>query len=84
MFQRLACRVSVFKHAFSSVEASGLEPVRIVYLMTLNGRDTRQAVRLLKMIYHTNNYYFIHIDSVRNYHLRIIYNANNYCLIHMA
>ncbi|XP_037074011.1 xylosyltransferase oxt-like [Pollicipes pollicipes] len=63
---------AVFKHAFSSVADTDSEPVRIVYLMTLNGRDTRQALRLLKMIYHTSHFYFIHVDSRQDYMYRTL------------
>ena len=38
--------------------------VRIVFLLTLNGRSFRQIKRLIKNIYHKRHYYYIHIDSV--------------------
>ena len=38
---------------------------RIVYLFSVHGRAFRQVKRLLKAIYHTDHYYFIHVDSVR-------------------
>jgi protein xylosyltransferase len=38
--------------------------VRIVFLLTLNGRALRQVKRLLKILYHKNHYYYIHVDVV--------------------
>lgn len=49
---------------------SNEESVRIVFLLTLNGRALRQVHRLLKTLYNTRHFYFIHIDSVR---MKILY-----------
>ena len=38
--------------------------VKIVFVLTLNGRQVRQVVRLLRTIYHPHHYYYIHVDSV--------------------
>jgi len=38
--------------------------VRILFMLTLNGRALRQAKRLFKALYHTNHYYYIHVDAV--------------------
>jgi len=40
-------------------------PVRIVFLLTLNGRAVRQVYRLIKALFHRDHYFFIHIDAVR-------------------
>lgn len=40
------------------------EPIKIVFLLTLNGRAIRQVYRLLKSLYNRNHYYYIHVDSV--------------------
>lgn len=40
-------------------------PVRIVFLLTLNGRAVRQVYRLIKALFHRDHYFFIHVDSVR-------------------
>ena len=37
---------------------------RIVFLLSLHGRAFRQVRRLFKVIYHTDHYFFIHVDSV--------------------
>ncbi|XP_054155244.1 xylosyltransferase oxt-like [Oppia nitens] len=44
--------------------------IRIVFLMTLNGRSLRQIKRLLKNIYSKRHFYFIHIDSRQEYLFR--------------
>ncbi|XP_055612226.1 xylosyltransferase oxt isoform X2 [Uranotaenia lowii] len=46
------------------------EPVRIVFLLTLNGRALRQVHRLLRTLYSPRHYYFIHIDSRQEYLFR--------------
>jgi protein xylosyltransferase len=36
---------------------------RIVFLLSVNGRAVRQVQRLFKAIYHSDHYYFIHVDA---------------------
>ena len=38
---------------------------RVVFLMSIHGRAHRQVKRLFKAVYHTDHYFFIHVDSVR-------------------
>ena len=38
--------------------------VRIVFVLTVNGRAARQVRRLIKTLYHTKHYFFIHVDKV--------------------
>ena len=38
---------------------------RIAFILTVNGRALRQVKRLFKALYHTDHYYFIHVDAVR-------------------
>ena len=38
-------------------------PVRIVYLLTIAGRASRQVRRLVKQIYSPEHYIFVHVDS---------------------
>ena len=38
--------------------------VRILFLLSLHGRSARQVKRLFKAIYHSDHYYYIHVDSV--------------------
>lgn len=39
--------------------------VKILFLLSLHGRSARQIKRLFKAIYHSNHYYYIHVDSVK-------------------
>jgi len=39
-------------------------PVRVVYLLTLNGRAVRQVRRLIKALFHRDHYFYIHVDAV--------------------
>jgi hypothetical protein len=38
--------------------------IKIVFLLTLNGRAVRQVYRLIKAIYSKDHFYYIHVDSV--------------------
>ncbi|TRY63197.1 hypothetical protein TCAL_03549 [Tigriopus californicus] len=42
-------------------------PVRVVYLLTLSGRAVRQVRRLIRRLYHVDNYFLIHVDSRQDY-----------------
>jgi hypothetical protein len=39
-------------------------PVRIVFLLTLNGRAVRQVKRLIKALFHRDHFFYIHVDAV--------------------
>lgn len=41
--------------------------VRIVYVLILTGRSWRQVQRMFRLIYHTSNYFYIHVDLVSRY-----------------
>lgn len=38
--------------------------VKVLFVLTLNGRQVRQVRRLLKAIYHQDHFYLLHIDAV--------------------
>ena len=38
---------------------------RVVFLLSVHGRAFRQLKQLFKAIYHSDHYYFIHVDSVK-------------------
>lgn len=44
-----------------------IKMVKIVFLLTLNGRALRQVKRLLKILYSTDHYYYIHVDVRQDY-----------------
>jgi len=41
--------------------------VRIVFVLTVNGRALRQVTRLLRVLYRPHHYYYIHVDTRREY-----------------
>ena len=41
--------------------------VRIAFLITINGRASRQVRRLIKQLYNGRNYFYIHVDSRQDY-----------------
>ena len=47
-------------------------PIRIVYLLTLSGRASRQVRRLIKRLYDGESYFYIHVDSRHDYMFREI------------
>ena len=51
------------------------DKVRIVFVLTLNGRAVRQVRRLLKAIYHRDHYYYIHVDAVSPLELQFLHSA---------
>ena len=42
---------------------SSLPPVKIVYLLTIAGRASRQVRRLIRQIYSPQHYIFVHVDA---------------------
>ncbi|KAF5269987.1 hypothetical protein FQR65_LT05786 [Abscondita terminalis] len=45
-------------------------PARIVFLLTLNGRALRQVKRLIRILYHEDHYFYIHVDIRQDYLFR--------------
>lgn len=48
----------------SSAEIVHEPPVRIGYLLTVNGRVSRQVKRLINILYHPSHLFYIHVDAV--------------------
>uniref|UniRef100_A0A0R3RVV9 protein xylosyltransferase n=1 Tax=Elaeophora elaphi TaxID=1147741 RepID=A0A0R3RVV9_9BILA len=46
---------------------NGVPNVQILFLLQLNGRNTRQVSRLLRIIYSPKHYYIIHVDIRQQY-----------------
>lgn len=40
--------------------------IKIVFVLTVNGRAVRQVVRLLRVIYSPYHFYYIHVDKVKH------------------
>ena len=53
--------------------ADDQEPVRIAFLLSVNGRTSRQVFRLFKSIYHESHFYYFHVDEV-NWRLLLTFN----------
>ncbi|KAB0796113.1 hypothetical protein PPYR_10174 [Photinus pyralis] len=47
-----------------------VRPARIVFLLTLNGRALRQVRRLIRILYHRDHYFYIHVDVRQDYLFR--------------
>lgn len=41
--------------------------VRVVFLLTVNGRAVRQVYRLIKSLFSERHYFYIHVDSVKHF-----------------
>ena len=48
----------------SAISSENIGNVRIVYALILTGRSWRQVQRMFRLLYHTSNYFYIHVDSV--------------------
>ncbi|XP_069125008.1 xylosyltransferase 1-like [Argopecten irradians] len=46
------------------------EMVKIVFVLTVNGRAVRQVRRLIKAVYHRDHYYYIHVDKRQEFLFR--------------
>ncbi|CAG9858898.1 unnamed protein product [Phyllotreta striolata] len=53
------------------------ETAKIAFLLTLNGRALRQVKRLLKILYHKDHYYYIHVDIRQDYLYRELLKLEN-------
>ncbi len=50
-------------HSVPYSEGKGSD-IRIVFLMSIHGRAVREVKRLFKAVYHSDHYYYIHVDYV--------------------
>ncbi|XP_066992776.2 xylosyltransferase oxt [Anabrus simplex] len=63
----------------------GESPVRIAFLLTLNGRALRQVHRLIKALFHRDHYFYIHVDARQDYLFRELLPLENaFSNIHIA
>ncbi|XP_071796502.1 xylosyltransferase 1-like isoform X1 [Asterias amurensis] len=51
------------------------KPVRIVYMLVIHGRALRQVKRLIRLLFHTDHYFYIHVDSRSDYLYREVARA---------
>jgi len=52
------------------------QPVQIAYLLTVNGRASRQVRRLINILYHPSHLFYIHVDAVSTYQGRELFYFN--------
>lgn len=48
------------------IPKQGETRAKVVFLLTLNGRALRQVRRLIRALYSSSHYFYIHVDSVGN------------------
>ena len=48
----------------SSLSGVKEDPASIAYLITVNGRASRQVKRLIRVLYHPTHLFYIHVDAV--------------------
>ncbi|XP_034946782.1 xylosyltransferase oxt [Chelonus insularis] len=54
-------------------------PIRIAYLLTLNGRASRQVKRLINILYDPSHFYYIHVDARQDYMYREMLKVEKAC-----
>ncbi|XP_037544373.1 xylosyltransferase 1 [Nematolebias whitei] len=51
----------------ATVVPDASRPVRLVFVLVVHGRASRQLQRLFKAVYHTSHYFYIHVDQRSDY-----------------
>lgn len=59
--------INTFSPQIATTSISKNKPVKIVFLLTLNGRALRQVKRLIKILFHVDHYFYIHVDIRQDY-----------------
>lgn len=63
----------------SSSENEQRKPARIAYLLTVNGRASRQVKRLINVLYHPSHLFYIHVDARQDYLYREMLEVEKSC-----
>ncbi|XP_012525203.1 xylosyltransferase oxt [Monomorium pharaonis] len=63
----------------SSLKNEFEQPVRIAYLLTVNGRASRQVKRLISILYHPSHLFYIHVDARQDYLYREMLELEKSC-----
>ncbi|KAG7199452.1 hypothetical protein KM043_014078 [Ampulex compressa] len=63
----------------SSLKSNPEEPARIAYLLTVNGRASRQVKRLISILYHPSHLFYIHVDARQDYMYREMLELEKSC-----
>ncbi|CUT99591.1 xylosyltransferase [Echinococcus multilocularis] len=51
----------------SSISSEEFDNVKIVYVLVFTGRSWRHVQRMFRLLYHTSNYFYIHVDLKSDY-----------------
>ncbi|KAL0117574.1 hypothetical protein PUN28_010406 [Cardiocondyla obscurior] len=63
----------------SSLKSEPEQPVQIAYLLTVNGRASRQVKRLISILYHPSHLFYIHVDARQDYLYREMLELEKSC-----
>ncbi|XP_011302816.1 xylosyltransferase oxt [Fopius arisanus] len=63
----------------SSVKTGQETPIRIAFLLTVNGRASRQVKRLINILYDPSHFYYIHVDARQDYMYREMLEVEKKC-----
>ncbi|XP_076384790.1 xylosyltransferase oxt [Megalopta genalis] len=63
----------------ASTESENEKPIRIAYLLTVNGRASRQVKRLINILYHPSHLFYIHVDARQDYLYREMLEVERSC-----
>ncbi|GAB1866064.1 protein xylosyltransferase [Camponotus japonicus] len=63
----------------SSLRSESEQSVRIAYLLTVNGRASRQVKRLISILYHPSHLFYIHVDARQDYLYREMLELERLC-----
>jgi hypothetical protein len=64
-FKNIKKTSKIFGNLKEASKVYGKLMPKIVFFLTLNMRTTRQITRLIKTIYNSYHYYYIHVDKVK-------------------
>ncbi|KAF3430149.1 hypothetical protein E2986_06506 [Frieseomelitta varia] len=63
----------------TSIDGENEKPARIAYLLTVNGRASRQVKRLINILYHPSHLFYIHVDARQDYLYREMLEVEKSC-----
>ncbi|KAK0163016.1 hypothetical protein PV327_006732 [Microctonus hyperodae] len=63
----------------SSLKTGKEKPARIAFLLTVNGRASRQVKRLINVLYDPSHFYYIHVDARQDYMYREMLKVEKIC-----
>ncbi|XP_063992970.1 xylosyltransferase oxt [Diachasmimorpha longicaudata] len=63
----------------SSLKTGQEKPIRIAFLLTVNGRASRQVKRLINILYDPSHFYYIHVDARQDYMYREMLEVEKKC-----